>query len=191
MNKNRIDLRERASDAFKRVPAIVKSKSDNAIVLDHLHYVAKDITGAGSGTIQLVTSSSNKLVGLASFDSNKLEKGEPFMIDAVSLLYGTAATGTKKAESVSYETSAPAELLVAELVIKQDNRELVRMPVSEVHNPNTTPNVDDEYRVIGHTPILMDQKSFDIYLEFPQGVNIGNAADHFVKVKMRGCGYSD
>ena len=186
----RQELREEAFDKFVKSKNAVIAKDflqNKPVVTDTTEYIAVKLTGSGSGSIPITDSSANKSAGVQSFNSDKLEAGEHLVIDAIKLDYALeVTTDTKKVGNASYVDVAPAELMNAELVIKQGS-ELLRIPVSDIHNPNLSNNNSDKFRVIGHMPIIEADRSFEVNIEFPKSVSLsGGTDDHFVRVEFRG-----
>jgi hypothetical protein len=160
---------------------------NDAYLVDATEFIASKITGAGSGVTALTKSSGNKSVGVQSFDGNKLDDAQHFVIDSIALDYGLeVTTDNKEVTDAGYSDSAPAELLSADLIIKQGS-ELVRIPVSEIHNLNTGATRSDDFRNISHMPIIEASKVFEIAIEFAEGISLSAGTnDHFVKVSLRG-----
>jgi len=162
---------------------------DNPYLVDTTEYIAAKITGASSNF--RITQTDGKLkVGLQSFSGDALTAGEHMVIDCIKIEYANhIQSDNVKVGGAAYRKAAPAELMNAELVIKHDSAEVLRMPVSDIHNPNATNSNADKYRELGHLPILEADRAFEISLEYPDGVAMKQAAtadDHFIRIEWRG-----
>lgn len=146
------------------------------------HYVTAKIEGK---TIELVDSSKNKVVGIQSFDSDKLPAGKPFILAGITGLYANAVTDAETPETADYSDSAPAVLLNGELKIDQEDKgNLVDVLFDSVINNNTTPNVLDREFKIANMPVLRDKVSFSISGKMP--TTLATGTDHFIKIALRG-----
>jgi len=145
-------------------------------------YVRKAVTPGGS--VNLLEGVSAAEIGITNFDGQRLDSDRYFIIDALTVNYGTASTGTS-AKAVDYSTALPAALKNANLVIRQDNEVILRLPVSSI---NDAKNTDDRYRELGAFALLRDQKTISIDLEFPAGADLGAGAgkDGYVEVLLKG-----
>lgn len=185
---NRIQLRQLAYNKLMESPNKAISNSveqDNPVIMDVAEYIGIEITGQGDGTVKVAKPKNTQATGVQSFNSNKLEAGEHMVIDSMKGEYALETADAKEVETAHYIDSAPADLMNADVVVKQGSTELIRLAFSEVHNPNTSQNNEDNYRVIGHMPILEAEKPFSIELEFPDGTSLP-AGDHFVRFEFRG-----
>lgn len=151
-----------------------------------------DVSEAG-GIFDLLRSTNDKEVGISDFDGNKLEAGTNAAIDKIRFAYGKAAkTSNPKATDVAYSTlrnSFPKALLSAKLIIKQDGKTLLKLPVERFTQGASSQKVQGEEDALNlGTPIvLIEQKQIDIQLEFGPNSNM-DAEDnvHFCQVRLMG-----
>jgi hypothetical protein len=187
---NRQQLRVSAAqklNADRRKTISEDARKNDAYLVDTTEFIAAKLTGSGSGVIALTKSSGDKAVGIQSFDGNKLDDAQHFVIDSVALDYGLeVTTDNKEVANANYVDAAPAELLSADLIIKQ-GKELIRIPVSEAHNLATGTSNDDNFRTVSHLPVIEANKVFEVAIEFAEGTSLSAGTDdHFVKVSLRG-----
>jgi hypothetical protein len=150
---------------------------------DQVLYVKKEISGGG--IVKLLTGTTERVAGICSFDKNKLQPGRAFVFDAIAINYKADAAAGKEG-SLAYDSAAPAELQNADFVIVQNNIEVLRMPVRDVHNIETGRNAKDEYTFTRSLRVLNDVHTVDMYIEFPEGVALSNATKHYVYVRLAG-----
>ncbi len=151
-----------------------------------------EISDAG-GIYDLLRSTNDKEVGISDFDSNKLEAGVNAAIGRIKVGYGKAATAdNKSASAISYSSDAsvfPVELLRAKLIVKQDNKTLMRLPVERFTVADKSPKVQGEEDVLhlGTPFVLIEQKPISIQLEFNPNAGItAGTDDHFLQVRLMG-----
>ncbi len=147
----------------------------------------------GGGIYDLLRTTNDKQVGISDFDSNKLDAGVNVGVGRIKFGYGSAlATDAKTAADIKFSSKAadmPAELLRAKLIIKQDNKVLLRLPVERFTHAADSPKVQGEEDVLhlGTPFVLVEQKPIDIQLEFnPDAGIVAGTDDHFVQVRFMG-----
>lgn len=145
----------------------------------------------GGGNYDLLKSTNDKVVGISDLDGDKLEPGVNIAVDRIKLAYGKdAAANNPTAASVSYSSllsAFPVELLRAKLVIKQDSKTKLRLPVERFTQQANSPKVQGEEDCLhlGSLIFLEENKPIEIQLEFEDAINA--AADkHFVQCRFMG-----
>jgi hypothetical protein len=153
---------------------------------------SSEISEAG-GIYDLLRTTNDKEVGVSDFDSNKLEAGVNAAIGRIKLGYGKAATlDNKTAANIAYSSDSsvfPVELLRAKLIVKQDNKTLLRLPVERftVAAKSTKVQGEEDVLHLGTPFVLIEQKPISIQLEFNPNAGItAGADDHFLQVRMMG-----
>lgn len=159
-------------------------KDGKATLEDQTLELKKQITGGG--TIDLIDATTNRIEGICSFDKNILQTGRAFVFDQVSIGYAKdAATG--KEGSLKYNVAAPAPLLNALFIITQNGKEVLRKPVSDLHNLAAGQNVNDQYTLLKSLRFLTDDKTIQIQLKFPPAVVMDDSTDkHYVYIRLNG-----
>nr|WP_321453583.1 hypothetical protein [uncultured Carboxylicivirga sp.] len=151
-----------------------------------------DITTAG-GVYDLLRTTNDKVVGTSDFDSNKLETGVNVAVEKIKVGYGKAAvadnTPIKDIIFSSLAGAFPEPLKRAKLIIKQDNKTLLKLPVERfTHGAASTKTQGEEDALeLGVPLILIEQKPIDIQIEFGQGADIVAGTDkHYLQVRLMG-----
>ena len=163
-----------------------------------LRFMDSDIThtaeiSEAGGIYDLLRTTNDKEVGISDFDSNKLESGVNVAVGRIKVAYGKAAsTDNKKANEIAYSSDVsvfPEELKKAKLIVKQDNKTELKLPVERFTVGDKSPKTQGEEDVLhlGTPVILVEQKPVNIQLEFnpDQGITAG-ADDHFIQVRLMG-----
>ncbi|MGG8495956.1 hypothetical protein ACQY1Q_06045 [Tenacibaculum sp. TC6] len=138
-----------------------------------------------SGNINLLDGESNNVRGVTNFDKNTLNEGRIFVMDGVSFAYSFEDPTTHVA-SVNYGTSnLPAELRFANLVVKQNNEVLVKLPINSIVNSYEN---GVKYKDLGAFALVLPKHAIEVDIEFPSGVGVKPPADKelFVSVFFRG-----
>lgn len=163
-----------------------------------IRFVDSDITHSAEisdagGIYDLLRTTNDKQVGISDFDSNKLEAGVNAAIGRIKIGYGKAATAdSKTAADIAYSSDAsvfPVELLRAKLIIKQDNKTLLRLPVERftVAAKSTKVQGEEDVLHLGTPIVLIEQKPISIQLEFNPNAGItAGTDDHFLQVRLMG-----
>jgi hypothetical protein len=151
-----------------------------------------EISEAG-GIYDLLRTTNDKTVGVSDFDSNKLEAGVNVAVGRIKIAYGKDASANKTAPhkiNFSSDIAAfPPELLRAKMIVKQDNKTLLRLPIERFCVSDKTSKVQGEEDVLhlGTPFVLFEQKPVNIQLEFnPEAGIIAGADDHFLQVRLMG-----
>jgi len=150
---------------------------------DQTMEIKKEISGGS--IIDLIDGTSDRVTGINSFDKDRLKQGRAFIFDQVAINYATnAASGLEG--SIEYGVKPPAALQNAVLVISQNGREALRLPVRDVANIETGANAQDEYKQLKSLRYLLDDQEVKIQLHFPPGVVLDNAVKHYVYFRANG-----
>lgn len=141
---------------------------------------------SGGGTIDLIDATTQRIDGICSFDKNILQTGRAFVFDQIAIGYKSdAATG--KEGALSYNAVAPAPLQNALLIINQNGREVLRMPVADLHSLVAGQNTNDLYTQLKAFRYLADDKTITIQLKFAPGVVLDDTTvKHYIYVRLSG-----
>lgn len=140
------------------------------------------------GTVPLLTGASQEVKGVTNFNGNKLVKGRVFVADGIALGWAEGADDAA-VHSLDYNyTSVPACLAQANLVLKQKDESVIKLPISSIINANGRGN-ESVYRSLSAFALIEDESVVDYDIEFPQGVQFspetaGNKL--FVSAYLRG-----
>ncbi|WP_435263852.1 hypothetical protein [Tenacibaculum sp. nBUS_03] len=131
-------------------------------------YVNKEINVAG-GKVSLLIGSTDNEIGVTNFDGNKLDDGRAFAVDGISFKFGIAKSGTKP-YNVDFATGVTkaqkAAFQFANIVLKQNNEILVRLPISSIENGKQE---FSEYRDLDLT-LIAPKTKVEVEIEFPDEV---------------------
>ena len=101
------------------------------VIEDADFYVRSQVTGLG-GQNDLVSKSDNEKVGTRNIDRAQLPSLENLILQGIQVAYGSDAAEVESAK-IDYSTKKPASpdpaLMNGEIVIEQDNKPLITIPV--------------------------------------------------------------
>ncbi|MFL0077015.1 hypothetical protein V3A08_07450 [Tenacibaculum maritimum] len=150
-------------------------------------YVNKEIT-VGGGTIDLLKGSANNEVGVTNFDGNKLDDGRAFAVDGVAFHIAIGDSGAHP-YNVDYDKGVQSSefqpFQFANLVLKQNNEILVKLPISSIENGKEN---FSEYRDLDLT-LISPKTKVEVQIQFPDDVAVPVLDDGkalFVSAKFRG-----
>ena len=159
-------------------------QSAKVVLDDQTMEIKKEISGGS--IIDLLDGTSDRITGINSFDKDRLKQGRAFIFDQVALNYATHATDSGLEGNIEYKVIAPKELQNANLVISQNGREVLRMPVRDVHNIGTGTNSSEEYKQLKSLRYLLDDQEVKVQLHFPPGVSLDSSKKHYVYFRLNG-----
>lgn len=160
---------------------------------DYTLYVRRQITGR-DGVYRLIEANNSKELGITNIDKDRLPEGEDIGIEAIAIRQGSHATETDPKAIANYTavmSSFECELRNAEIVIMQDTKEILRLPVSSILSGATNTigsNKDTAYRLGDNAFVLFANKAFQINLEFPEAVatTSASASKFHVEIELYG-----
>ncbi len=170
-----------------------REQSGNLVAYDYTLYVRRDIT-VKNGVFRMIEADSIKTKGISNIDKNRLPEGDNFAIEKIWIAEGNHATTLDPKNITNYTnvmSSVQAEFRQAELVITQDTKELLRLPVSSIlaGGANTTGSKKDvAYSLENNPVVLIENVPFEINIEFPaaQGAFSASALKFHAEVELFG-----
>lgn len=152
---------------------------------DQVLEIKKNI--AGGGTIDLIDATTERIDGICSFDKNKLQTGRAFIFDRLSIGYQYGATKGLEGK-ISYNRAMPAELQNALFIINQNGKEVLRMPVIDLHNLAAGQKVADQYSELNSLRLLADDKTLTMQIKFAPGATLAvtEGVEHYIHVRLSG-----
>jgi hypothetical protein len=152
---------------------------------DQVLEIKKNI--AGGGTIDLIDATTERIDGICSFDKNKLQTGRAFIFDRLSIGYQYGATKGLEGK-ISYNRAMPAELQNALFIINQNGKEVLRMPVIDLHNLASGQKVADQYSELNSLRLLADDKTLTMQIKFAPGATLAvtEGVEHYIHVRLSG-----
>lgn len=138
----------------------------------HTVYVRKDITGAG-GIFNVIDENTLKVEGVSSLTKTSLPKNQAVIFDKIAIGYALGTVVLGEEGKVDYgKDKAPAEIRNATLVITQNGREVLELPVADMIKGDSANNAGDLYHDLEGFHYLVDDQPMEWQLKFPKGVNI-------------------
>lgn len=136
-------------------------------VTDTTLYVVARVDGL-SNIAKLTNDDTKKKVGVTNFDGNKLADGRDAIIDSMKIEVAKDGLVLNNVDWKGAAVALPAELANAELKLKQGEKILLTVPVSDL----VLSNDDDNYRDIASTPYLASKEPIEWVLEFADGSTV-------------------
>lgn len=148
-------------------------------------YARKDISGSSSNYVFL-DNTQDKIQGICNVDKARLPSKEAFVFSQVGVFYKTDAAADKAGE-VLYDAAVPAALRNADLVIEQDGREVLNIPIASLNNSNAAVTTSDDFYELGSLACLADNTAFEFHIKYPPGVTVpAGTPYHYLEVRLKG-----
>lgn len=136
-------------------------------------YIKLPISGQG-GEITIVEPGTKRIDGVSTFQGNSFPQNVGKMVDAIRIATGKGDPA--KLGDVKFDLAAPAQLLNANLTIKQNGRTLLDKKVSDFIPAGTETSSNELYLPLALPMILKDVEEFDIKLRFPKSGGLPTVA---------------
>ena len=181
-NRNQNPSRGSRGELEKRLHMLPKEIQEGLArqtlqAVDAAYYVVKDISG--SRVQKLLKDDDNKVVGMSNISSAKLEKGNLFLLNGLTLLSGTAGDGDT-AMDVNFNV-VPDYLRNGEFEFIANGSTLIQNASNELFNTTGQVIPVGHYR-LDNPKLIKDQQTIEFNLEW--GAN--SPAGTFVKAILRG-----
>ena len=138
----------------------------------HTIYVRKDITGAG-GIFNVIDENTLKVEGVSSLTKTSLPKNQAVIFDKIAIGFALGSVELGEEGQVDYGTTlTPAEIRNATLVITQNGREVLELPVADMVKAQSTNNANDLYHDLEGFHYLVDDQPMEWQLQLTKGVHI-------------------
>ncbi|MDT0643696.1 hypothetical protein RM553_12710 [Zunongwangia sp. F363] len=151
----------------------------------HTVFVRKEVTNAG-GQIRIIDENTKKVDGVSSISETKLPKNQAQIFDKIAIGFGEADAQGEEG-SVDYTASkAPAIARNASIVITQNGREVLDLPLADVVKAISPGSPEDYYHDLEGFNYLVDDQPMEWYLRLPNGkVLAPSAAGKFIYMEVR------
>ncbi len=150
----------------------------------HTVYVRKDASNASSAW-KVINENTKKVDGVSSISETKLPKNQAIVFDRIALGYAEGASAGKEG-SLDYSTAlVPAILRNANLVITQNGREVLDLPVADLVKGQSTNTSGDMYHDLEGFSYLVDDQPMEWVLRFPEGTTFTPTATMFNYIEIR------
>lgn len=155
---------------------------------DAFFYVKKNIKGM-SGINDLVLPSDSEKVGVRNFDRAQLPTLQNLILQRVIIRYATHASETDPAlrafSSKVPGTAVPA-LQNGHIVIEQDDKPIITIPVAQALNPADFDTVSKEGIWLSNWRLIKAERKIAIKLHCAEGLSVATGAEHFIEVVLAG-----
>ena len=133
-------------------------------------------TVAAGGTVNLLDGFNSSIRGINDFNGNQLANNINFVLDSLTVNYGTGATDTvgSKYDIVDYTTALPPALRNANLIISQEDKVIRKIPISLINEAKSS---DARLLELGGFALLKSEAITSLEIEFGQNADFGLAAD--------------
>jgi len=142
---------------------LIESRSMRVVA--HTLLIRKDITGGGSN-YDLIDANTKQINGVSTIDGNKLATGRVFVFDRVAVGYSSPDSGTALAAN-DYSTALPAALRNANIVVIQNGKEQLNIPVADCIAEAASNEVGTRYLQLPGFSWISDRENFQIQIQFP------------------------
>jgi hypothetical protein len=181
-NRNQAPSRGSRGELEKRLHMLPKEIQEGLArqtlqAVDAAYYVVKDISG--SKVQKMLKDDDNKVVGMSNISSAKLEKGNMFLLNGLTLLAGTAGDG-ETAMDVNF-TVIPDYLRNGEFEFIANGATLIQNASNELFN-TTGQVIPVGHYNLDNPKLIKDQQTIEFNMEW--GSNA--PASTFVKAILRG-----
>jgi len=163
-----------------------KLKDGRMSLRDNTEFVRAEVPKTVAGETNLLTPNGLKLAGVQTFKGQSLDKSKNQVITHVRVAYGSDAAAGKEAAVIyqNDDSSVPAGLKAANLIVKQSGKTIIEIPVSDFIAPSN--DGDSAYKELSAFALLKEDQPFDILIEFPIGTDLGGTDKHYVEVALKG-----
>jgi hypothetical protein len=157
----------------------------------HTVYIRKDVSDA-SGTFNIIDENTLKVDGVSSISKTSLPKNQAVVFDKIALGYALGTNAGGDEGKLQYDnTNVPAEIRNAVLVITQNGREVLELPVADMVKGQTTATAGDYYHDLESFNYLVDDEQMEWQLKFPKGVSVakggaGTDLHKYVELRLQG-----
>lgn len=154
----------------------------------HTVLVRKDVTNAG-GAVRIIDENTKKVDGVSSISETKLPKNHAVIFDKVAIGFAEG-TAVGQEGALDYTSSkAPAALRNASIVITQNGREVVDLPLADLTKTISPGSPEDYYHDLEGFNYLVDDQPMEWTLRLPNGEVLAPSAAgkfNYLEVRLQG-----
>ena len=154
----------------------------------HTVYVRKDATNASSHWT-IIDENTKKVDGVSSISETNLPKNHAVIFDKVAIGFAEGDAAGQEGSLDYTSTKAPAVLRNAVLVITQNGREVLELPVADMTKVISPTNNSDYYHDLEGFHYLVDDQPMEWVLRFPNGQTLSPSAAgkfNYLEVRLQG-----
>jgi len=151
----------------------------------HTVLVRKDVTNAG-GAIRIIDENTKKIDGVSSLSETKLPKNQAVIFDKIAIGFAEGDAVGKEGALDYTSSKAPSILRNANIVITQNGREVLDLPLADITKVTSPASQEDYYHDLESFNYLVDDQPMEWVLRFPNGeVFAPSAAGKFNYIEVR------
>ena len=154
----------------------------------HTVFVRKAATDAAN-TFHIIDENTKKLNGISSISDRKLPKNQAVIFDKIAVGFAEGdADGLEGALDYT-STKAPAVLRNASIVITQNGREVMDLPVADMVKVTSPASAADYYHDLEGFNYLVDDQPMEWFLRFPDGQSLAPSAagkKNYIEIRLQG-----
>jgi len=153
----------------------------------HTAYVRKNATGA-SNTFNLIDENTKAVDGVSSISERRFPKNQAVIFDKVAVGFAEGDAEGKEGAVDYTSTKLPAVLRNASLVLTQNGREVLSIPMSELGKQVSPASGEDNYHDLEAFSYFADDQAMEWVIKFPSGETFSAATgkQNYVEVRLQG-----
>lgn len=154
----------------------------------HTVLVRKDVTNAG-GAVRIIDENTKKVDGVSSISETKLPKNHAVIFDKVAIGFAEGDAAGKEGGLDYTSTKAPAVLRNASIVITQNGREVVDLPLADLVKTISPGSPEDYFHDLEGFNYLVDDQPMEWTLRLPNGEVLAPSAAgkfNYLEVRLQG-----
>lgn len=154
----------------------------------HTVLVRKDVTNAG-GAVRIIDENTKKVDGVSSISETKLPKNHAVIFDKVAIGFAEGDAAGKEGALDYTSTKAPAVLRNASIVITQNGREVVDLPLADLVKTISPGSPEDYFHDLEGFNYLVDDQPMEWTLRLPNGEVLAPSAIgkfNYLEVRLQG-----
>lgn len=154
----------------------------------HTVYVRKNATGASSSW-NVIDENTKKVDGVSSISETKLPKNQAVVFDKIAVGFAEGDAAGKEGALDYSAATVPAILRNANVVITQNGREVLDLPIADLVKGETTATAGDNYHDLEGYHYLVDDQPMEMILRFPNGQTLAPSAVgkfNYIEIRLQG-----
>lgn len=162
--------------------------SNDVRLTRHTVFVRKNVTNVG-GAIRIIDENTKKIDGVSSLSETKLPKNQAVIFDKVAIGFAEGDAAGKEGALDYTSTKAPAVLRNANIVITQNGREVVDLPLADLVKTISPGSPEDYYHDLEGFNYLVDDQPMEWVLRLPNGEVLAPSAAgkfNYLEVRLQG-----
>lgn len=154
----------------------------------HTAFVRKNATGA-SNTFNLIDENTKAVNGVSSLSERRFNKNQAVIFDKVAIGFAEGDAAGEEGGLDYTSSKAPAVLRNASLVLKQNGREVLDLPIADLTKTISPGSPEDYYHDLEGFSYFADDQAMEWEIRFPDGKSFEPSAagkHNYVEVRLQG-----